>query len=543
MAWSNWLFASLFLVLAQLCGCSRKVELPPSPVVTIAQGKLQGYQDPDGVFVYKGIPFAKPPVGDLRWAPPEAPDPWGPEIRKATDYAPMCVQVDLKNTDYSRTVGSEDCLMLNVWTTSVTPNSKLPVLVFMHGGGHMSGSSSGSEFTGFPLYIGSNLAKQGPAVVVTIAYRVGVLGFIGHPALSSHSGYGGSGNYGHMDQIRALEWVRDNIAQFGGDPAKVMIFGQSGGASSTLVLLASPRARGLFRSAIIHSMAAFTFPLSDVESKGLLVEKNLGCTNNDPDRALACMRRKGAHDVTVSIPNDLSMGGKGVVFGPNVDGFVLPDTMMNLIRAGKQNQVPVIVGTTADEFTTIAPLMLTQEVQTEEQYANAVASYLAPISSTVSATAILATYPSTDYPNRKEAVIAMMGDYVYTCPARMLARALSKTHRAPVRRFIYAHTFTSPGWGEYRAAHGFELTFLFGPLPSKVGLNFDESEKKLQTEMIRAWVNFASSDSPEKGAFNWPTYDPALDNYLMLDTPPSMGNAFRKTQCDFWDQYEAKLYP
>jgi carboxylesterase type B len=112
-----------------------------------------------------------------------------------------------------------------------------------------------------------------------------------------------------------------------------------------------------------------------------------------------------------------------------------------------------------------------------------------------------------------------------------------------VRRFIYAHTFTSPGWGEYRAAHGFELIFLFGPLPSKVGLNFDESEKKLQTEMIRAWVNFASSDSPEEGAFNWPTYDPALDNYLMLDTPPRMSNAFRKTQCDFWDQYEAKLYP
>ena len=541
--WSKWLLIAVVVASTQLGGCSKSVELPPSPVVTISQGKLQGNVDSQGVWVFKGIPFAKPPVGDRRWAPPEPPDPWGPEIRKVTDYAPMCVQVDLKNVNYSRTVGAEDCLMLNIWTTSVTPTTKLPVLVFIHGGGYMSGSSSGSEQAGFPLYIGSNLAKQGPAVVVTIAYRVGVLGFIGHPALSSQSGYGGSGNYGHMDQIRALEWVRDNIAQFGGDPSKVMIFGQSGGATSTLALLVSPRARGLFRSAIIHSMAAFTFTLSDVETKGLMVEKNLGCSNEDPARALSCMRGKSAHDATVSISNDLAMGGTGTVFGPNVDGFVFPDTMMNLVRAGKQNQVPVIVGTTADEFITIAPLMLTREVQTEEQYANSVASYFASISSSVPPGAILAAYPSTAYPSRKEAVTAMMSDYVYTCPARMLARSLSKTHKAPVRRFLYAHIFTSPGWGEYRAAHGFELLFLFGPLPREVWLNFDESERKLQTQMIRAWVNVANSGSPEEADFNWPTYDARLDNYLILDTPSRTGNDFRKIQCDFWEQYEAQLYP
>lgn len=541
--WLKRTSVGVLLTLTLLASCSRKVELPPSPIVTLSQGRLQGYRDSQGVFVYKGIPFAKPPLGTRRWAPPESPDAWGTEVRKATEYAPMCMQVDMKNVDFSRAVGNEDCLALNIWTTSVSADAKLPVLVFIHGGALMSGSSSGSESTAFPIYIGSNLAKQGPAVVVTIAYRIGALGFIGHPALSHESGYGGSGNYGHMDQIRALEWVRDNIAQFGGDPSKVMVFGQSGGATSTLVMLASPRARGLFQSAIIHSMSAFTFSLADAENKGALVEKGLGCTNADPNQALACMRAKSAHDVTLSISNDLTMGGGGLIFGPNIDGSVLPQTIMSLVRSGKQNQVPVIVGTTADEFTTIAPLMLTREVGTEDEYGAAISSYFSSVSASVPSAAIQAAYPSTAYPSRKEAIVAMMSDFVYTCPARMLTRAQRLSAKSPVRRFLYAHTFSSPGWGEYRAAHGFELPFLFGPLPPELYLHFDQSEEALSAQMIRAWVSFANSGSPQWPGLDWPLYDVALDNFLVLDTPPRTGNRFRQTQCDFWDTYETKLYP
>lgn len=539
----GWALLCVLLALIQFGSCFRD-ELPPSPVVTLSQGKLQGYRDTQGVWVYKGIPFAKPPVGTRRWAPPEAPAPWGSEIRKATEYAPMCVQVDVKGPDFSRTIGDEDCLMLNVWTTSVSPDAKLPVLVFIHGGAHMSGSSSGSESTGFPWYIGSNLAKQGPAVVVTIAYRVGALGFIGHRALSRESGYGGSGNYGHMDQIRALEWVRDNITQFGGDPTKVMVFGQSSGASSTLVLLASPRARGLFQSAIIHSMAAFTFPLDDAERKGELAEKGLGCTNEDPDKALACMRSKSARDVTLSIPNSLTMGDEGVVFGPNVDGSMLPETIMSLVRSGKQDAVPVIVGSTADEFTTIAPVMLPREVRSEEEYAAAIATYFSAVSSAVPVEAIRAAYPSVEYQSRREALISMVSDFVYTCPARMVTRALSSSRKAPVRRFLYAHTFSSPGWGEYRAGHGFDLPYLFGPIPPEFYLSMDPTEQALSSQMIRAWVNVANTGSPEApGLPDWAPYDPGLDNYLVLDTPSRPGNGFRKVQCDFWDQYQAYLYP
>jgi para-nitrobenzyl esterase len=539
----KWVSVCVLLALTQLANCSGIRELPPSPVVTISQGKLQGYRDEQGVWVFKGIPFAKPPVGERRWAPPGPPDPWGPEVRKATQYAPMCVQLDVKDPDSSRTIGDEDCLALNIWTTSVSPDAKLPVLVFIHGGAHMSGSSSGMEATGYPWYIGSNLAKQGPSVVVTISYRVGVLGFIGHRALSRESGYGGSGNYGHLDQIRALEWVRDNIAQFGGDPKKVMIFGQSAGASSVLVLLASPRARGLFQRAIIQSMAAFTFPLADAEKKGALVEERLGCVSDDPDSALACMRAKSAHDVTLSIPYNLAMGDEGIIFGPNVDGSVLPDTMMNLVRSGKQNQLPIIVGSTTDEFTVIAPVMLPREVRTEEEYEAAIALYFSSISSTVPAAEIQAAYPSSAYQSRKEALIAMLSDYIYTCPARMLVRALSSTHKAAVRRFIYAHTFSSPGWREFRAAHGFDLAYLFGPLPQELGLHLDQSEAALSSQMIQAWVSMANTGSPQGFDINWKPYDAALDNYLILDTPPRAGSRFRTTQCDFWEKFEARLYP
>ena len=533
----------LFALLQLLVGCTKVDQRPRSPVVTISQGNLQGYSDTQGVFVYKGIPFAKPPLGKRRWAPPEVPDPWGTETRSATEYAPMCVQVDMKKLDFSRTTGSEDCLMLNIWTTSVSADAKLPVLIFLHGGAHMSGSSSGAESTGFPWYIGSNLAKKGPAVVVTIAYRVGVLGFIGHRALSHGSGYGGSGNYGHMDQIRALEWVRDNIAKFGGDPGKVMIFGHSGGATSTLVLIASPRARGLFHSAIIHSMGAFTFSLEDAERKGALVEKSLGCGNEDGGKALACMRTKSAHDVTLSVPNDLAMG-KGLVFGPNVDRFVLPDTMMNLLRSGQQNQVPIIVGTTADEFTTMAPIMFPREIRTEEDYQATISSSLGTISPSVPLASIRAAYPAENFPSRKEAMIAMMSDYVYTCPARMVTRALSSTHKAPVHRFLYAHTFTSPGWGEFRAAHGFELALLFGPLPKELALHFNTSEEALSDQMAGAWTGFADTASAHKmGSVEWPRYHSTSDNYLVLDTPIRLGNGYRKETCDFWEKYEKVLYP
>jgi para-nitrobenzyl esterase len=238
------------------------------------------------------------------------------------------------------------------------------------------------------------------------------------------------------------------------------------------------------------------------------------------------MRARSAHDVTISVSNDLTMGGGGVIFGPNVDGYVLPDTIMSLVRSGKQNHVSVIVGSTADEFTIIAPVMLPRDVKTEEEYRAAIVSYFSSISSSVPAEAIISAYPSTTYASRKQALIAMVSDFVYTCPARMLTRALSSLHKAPVRRFLYSHTFTDPGWSDYRAAHGLDLMYLFGPLPDELMLHLDHAEEALSLQMIRSWVNFASTGLPEApGLSNWAPYNPGLDDYLVLDTPPHPGHA------------------
>jgi carboxylesterase type B len=237
------------------------------------------------------------------------------------------------------------------------------------------------------------------------------------------------------------------------------------------------------------------------------------------------------------------MGGNGVVFGPNVDGFVLPETMMSLVRSGKQNQIPVIVGSTRDEFVTIAPLMLPSNVTTEEEYRATITKLFSSISQTVSPDAIYRAYPSSAYPSRNEALIEMMSDYVYTCPARMLSATFSRTHKAPVRRFIYTHTFSSPGWGDLRAAHGFELTYLFGPLPQQLALQMNNGERSLSNQMVRGWVDFADGKAPQTFGVDWPVYDPVKDNYLALDTPPRLESGFRQSQCDFWKQYEAELYP
>jgi carboxylesterase type B len=217
---------------------------------------------------------------------------------------------------------------------------------------------------------------------------------------------------------------------------------------------------------------------------------------------------------------------------------------MDLLRSGKHQGLPVIVGTTGDEFTTMAEGMLPHQVGNEEEYLGAITSYFASISSVVPPAAIYGTYPSTTYPSRKDAMIALVSDYVYTCPARMVARALAMTQKGPVRRFIYKHVFTSPGWGQFRAAHGFDLTLLFGPLPEKLALHFDPAEQALADEVLQSCVQFANTGSPLTAVLaEWPLYDPAQGNYLILDTPPRLASEFRKTECGFWDIYQSGLYP
>src|SRR3954467_13985216 len=277
---------------------------PVDPHTTVAQGVLTGTTD-NGVTVFRGVPFAAPPVGDLRWAPPRPPERWGPQPREAKTFGASCTQT-LRSSGAGQWTSeymspeapgvSEDCLFLNIWTPaaltgSARPPANLPVFFWIYGGGFNEGSGA------VPVYNGANLAKKG-LVVVNVNYRVGSLGFMAHPALTTEQG-GASGNYGIQDQIAALQWVRDNIKAFGGDSSKVTIAGQSAGAMSVQALLVSPVAKGLFRGAIVQSPAApgtngnYT-PLATAEQASVTALGNAGATSIAAARALPAAQANGA---------------------------------------------------------------------------------------------------------------------------------------------------------------------------------------------------------------------------------------------------------
>ena len=314
----------IFLIF--LLGC--QVPLEPGQA-KVEQGIVQGTIE-EGLTVYKGIPFAAPPVGDLRWKTPQPAEKWD-GVKMTTEFAPGPIQGG--NPPSGK---SEDCLYLNVWTPAKTANDKIPVFVWIYGGGFGAGATSEAN------YDGTNLAKKG-VVLVSVAYRVGTLGFMAHPELSEESPNKVSGNYGLLDMIAGLEWIKKNIAAFGGDPNQVTIFGESAGGIAVSMLCASPLAKGLFEGAISESGGNFgpprptTYPgenqktLSDAEKDGLAFAEAAGVSSIAELRA---------------IPADQLPAGRG---WPIIDGYVIPDDQYNLYEAGKYNDVPVLIGYNSDE--------------------------------------------------------------------------------------------------------------------------------------------------------------------------------------------------
>ena len=337
------------LALGLLPGCGTGSKGPG--VVKLDSGQISGLKQ-DGTWTYLGIPYAKPPVGNLRWKPPEPPQPWS-GTRECINFGPSCPQAP-SDEQVGRT--SEDCLYLNVWTPAKSTSDKLPVMVWIHGGAFAEGS--GSE----PLYNGHNLSKQG-VVVVTINYRLGPLGFLAYPALSKESPHGVSGNYGLMDQVQALKWVKKNIAAFGGNPANVTIFGESAGAMSVDILLAIPQSKGLFNRAIAESGPQWHFgflpPLSDLreaEKTGGQLATALGCSSAaDP---LAAMRAKTSDEVITAWgwTEQKISPPTGPQFFPVVDGWLLPGQLTTLLKEGKQHDVPIIIGSNKDDGTVFGEL-------------------------------------------------------------------------------------------------------------------------------------------------------------------------------------------
>ena len=317
--------------------------------ITLDSGKVSG-TTADGYQRFLGIPFAAPPVGDLRWKPPQPVEPWS-GVKECTEFGPACPQPPMPGINIDRM--DEDCLYLNVWTPASRPEDRLPVMVWIHGGGYRLGSASEIQ------YGGASLAKKG-VVVVTVNYRVGVFGFLSHPQLAAESPQGSTGHYGILDNIASLEWVQRNIAAFGGDPSRVTIFGESAGGNSVVALMQSPPAEGLFHQAIaqspamVSSMTVFGGPRDpeavrrDMEDTGQVLATILGC--HEATDVLACMRAKTFEEILTALAAHPELG-----FGPIGDDIVVSKAFFSPLDERHWQDVPLIIGNNANELAHVRP--------------------------------------------------------------------------------------------------------------------------------------------------------------------------------------------
>ena len=518
--------AALALTLA--CSGGEPVE-PLTSTVSTELGAVEGTEFDSGILKFSGIPYAAPPVGDLRWQAPQAAAAWE-GTRDATAFSPTCWQpLGAPGSFYD--VGdierSEDCLYLNVWTGAEHAGAALPVMVWIHGGGLQTGSGSTS------LYDGESLAGRG-VVLVTINYRLGPMGFMAHPELSAENEAGGSGNYGILDQIAALQWVQANIARFGGDPGQVTIFGESAGAWSVNYLTATPLAAGLFQRAIGHSGGIFwPMPqLADGESQGEQIAAQLG------ESDLTALRAAPAEEIYRAAGE----AGAGLLVGVN-DGRVFPRDIHDIFAAGEQNDVDTIVGFNSDEGTAL--------------FAGAggvtVADYRQSLEDTYGehADAMFAVYPAETDEEARVAAYMNTADNYFAWQMRTWARLQSSTGARSVRMYYFSRV---PPWDEaetYGAYHAAEIIYAFdnlhksGEVRDEIGpFNhaWDDTDRELARTMASYWVNFAATGDPNgDGRPDWPVYDPSADGVLELGDTIGVIQGLLKDRLDAFDAYYEDL--
>jgi para-nitrobenzyl esterase len=464
-----------------------------APRVKTRSGIVQG-KDDGKVHVFLGIPYAAPPVGDLRWKPPVPVAKWT-GVKQATVFGFHCIQGKIfGDMVFHDPGGSEDCLTLNVWVPASRSAAKLPVMVWIYGGGFVAGTTSEGRQNG------THLAQQG-VIVVSMNYRLGVFGFLVHPELAKESGHNSAGNYGLLDQLEALKWVHENIAAFGGDPGNVTIFGESAGSFSVSAQMASPLAKGLFQKAIGESGAAFhssglSFdPLSVRQERDVKVLKEkLGVSTLTELRAVPAQKLLE----TFAPPRS-----EGFDFEPCIDdGYFLPEPVPAIFAAGKQNDVPLLAGWNRDEgsfqiaFNPQKPTADSFKANAEKEFGDKAAE-------------LLKLYP-TDTP---EHVLRSAEDYASD---RFIAlstwewlEAQSKTGKNPIYRYRFdmAPTPSNPNAPRMVAYHSAEIEYVFGQLDSKAGMTWRPEDRQLSEEMQKYWTNFARSGNPNgPGLPNWPAY-------------------------------------
>jgi len=529
---NSWVAARVATIVgcAALISCASVKAQPDINAVVTDKGAVIGAATENGR-QFLGIPYAAPPVGSLRWRAPVPMKAWQ-QPRDASQFGSNCPQF---GTPFGVQSFNEDCLFLNVYTPPVKAQRKHrvggldPVMVWLHPGAFQFGEGDD--------YDPRKLVEEG-TVVVTLNYRLGALGFLAHPALSAESANGSSGNYALMDQQAALRWVQKNIARFGGDPHNVTLFGESAGGLSVHVHLVSPQSKGLFHRAIAQSAAySLTQPtLAAAENEGQAFAAAIGCATQD----IACLRAAPV----VSVLTNQRPGVLG--FLPNVDKAVLPRSIGEAFATGRFNRVPIIVGSTHDEYRLFVPLFF-------DFVSGPLAPELYPVALSLllgvpptSVPAIANTYPLANYPSASIAAGAAATDAVFACNMHTVAESLSKYVPTWVYEFnddTAPQRYLPPASFPYGASHEAELQYLFDIVTTLPSVSLNAEQEKLSSTMVKNWSNFAQTGNPNLFAPTW--HAPIWFRYNhtdyvhRLDSPrpePYSGSAFASDhKCAFWN--------
>ena len=511
----------------------------PQLRVRIDSGTVEGSESArPGIRVFKGIPYAAAPVGNLRWKEPQAVEAWQ-GVRRATEFGSRAMQGFIYSDMVFRDPGpAEDCLFLNVWTPADSAGDNLPVLFWIHGGGFQAGSSSE------PRQDGENLARKG-VVVVSVNYRMGAFGFLAHPELSRESGHGASGNYGILDQIAALRWVQRNIAAFGGNPGNVTIFGESAGSFSVSILMTSPLARGLFAKAIAQSGSFFRardteddkldLSLADAEKLGSDFAAAAGAGT------LAGLRALPAGEIL-----KIQLSRNEFAMESIFDGYVMPRDSYAAWREGRQAHVPLLAGWTADEKRVYA--VFGNKHVTAEAFIASIRAKFGERSD-----AVLRLYPAGTDEEAIRSAGDLAGDQFIAYTTWKLANRQLETGASPVYRYSFDRKCPiEPGrivngaiatGADTGAIHASDIPYAFGNLANIPGVLWEPGDRRLSDAMATYWTNFARTGNPNGGGLpEWPRYRGAADLPVQhLDATITTAPEVHRDRYEYWSADAAAI--
>lgn len=511
------IFVALILVLLHLAAANAAAQA--APTVNVKAGKLAGAATGNGGAVFKGIPYAQPPVGDLRWREPVPAKAWS-GVRQATAFGPTCVQGGNLGKE-----SSEDCLYLNVWTPKWSMTKPAPVMVWIHGGGNFAGA--GSEL----IFNGENLAWHG-VVLVTLNYRLGVFGFLAHPELSKESPHHVSGNYGLLDQILGLRWVHDNIAKFGGDPDNVTIFGESAGSLDVNVLMTSPLAKGLYRRVIGESGPVVAPPpMAEEEKKGEGLAAKFNISGEDE---LAKLRALSSADLQKATGQGLAF--LGPTLGVNVDGYIFPESPMKAFILGHEHKADLLLGSNSQELQRpFFPMAGGIRQAISDQFGALKDRALELYSLNA------ATEPTAD-PRLGPVMAQWATDTQFRCGS--VAELIWHTN-AQNSAYQFQFSRSAPEKEALGAPHGSEVAFVFGTLDTQANPpRYTEADHQLSETMQQYWTNFAKTGNPNgAGLPNWPAFDAKGRAYMELTNSGAVpSKELRGPVCELYrEMFEHKV--